>query len=80
MSPVIHRYDDQAFVDISEESEKIKYFIVKKSWPVPTRGIDEHAEQNGELRPQRDNRGCALRPHPGRSSWLRMLMIKEIIK
>jgi len=41
----IHRYD-QAFDDISEESEK-ENFIVKKSLrPVPSQGIVEQAKKN----------------------------------
>ena len=50
-------YKDQAFDNMSEESLKKKKhfecFIVNKPlWPVPTQGIAEQANQNGELRPQ----------------------------
>ena len=41
MYPAIRSYDEQAFDNISEESEQ-KSFLVKKSLqPVPTRGIVE---------------------------------------
>ena len=41
----IHRYDDQAFDDMSEESEKqFQRFIVQKLlWPVPSQGIVEQS-------------------------------------
>ena len=49
MYPAIHRYDDQAFDYISEESEK-KNFIVKKSlWHIPSQGIVEQTQQNGNF-------------------------------
>ena len=41
---------------MSEESEKK---TIKLLWSVQTQGNVEQAEQNGELRAQRDNRGCA---------------------
>ena len=57
MYAAIRRYVDEAFDDISEESEKkhkhFEHFIMNKpSWPVPTQGIVEEAKQNGEIRPQ----------------------------
>ena len=46
------------------EKQHFERFIVNKLLRyVPTQGIVDHAEQNGELRPQRGNRGCALRLH-----------------
>ena len=58
------RYEDQVFDVISEESVKkqqhFERFIVNKPLrPVPTQGVVEQAEQNGELIPQRGNPGCA---------------------
>ena len=51
MYPAIHWYDDQAF-DMSEESEKNNLIVKKPLWPVPSQGIVEQANKNGELRPQ----------------------------
>jgi len=59
MCPVIHRYDHQAFDNMSEESAK-KSLIVKKSLqPVPSEGMAEKAKKHGDFRPQRGNPGCA---------------------
>ena len=54
MYPAICRCDDQAFNDMSEESEKkIECFIVKKPLrPVPSRGIFKQAKENGSLTTQ----------------------------
>ena len=42
----IRSYDEQAFDNMSEESEK-KHFIVKKSlWLVPSQGMVEQAKKN----------------------------------
>ena len=60
---------------------KKKNYREKKSLRfILSQGIVEQAKQNGELSPQRGNRECALRPHPGRVRWLRMHMIEETIK
>ena len=40
----IRRYDNQAFDDMSEVSEK-KTIVKKLLWPVPSQGIDEQAEK-----------------------------------
>ena len=56
----IRRNVDEAFDDISEESEKKHFerFIVDKPLrPVPSQDIVEQAEQNGELRPRGLTRG-----------------------
>ena len=66
MYTVISGYEDQAFVDMSEESEekKIEHFIIKKLlWSVPNQGIVEQAEQNGGLRPQQAERGLTKMMH-----------------
>ena len=63
MYTAIRSYDEQAFDNMSEESEEKHFecFIVDKPlWPVPTQGIVEQAEQNGESRPQR-GKGRLLR-------------------
>ena len=64
MYPAIRSDDEQAFDNMSEESEKKKNFIIKKSfWPVPSQGMVEQAKKHGGFIPQRGNPGCALRPH-----------------
>ena len=46
MYPAICQYDEHAFNDMSEESEKNKQTLVNKSLrPVPTQGIVEQAEK-----------------------------------
>ena len=58
--------DEQAFNNMSGESEK-KYFIVKELfWPVPSQGMVEQAKKHGGFRPQRGYPGEALRPQPKR--------------
>ena len=49
MYPVINRYDDQAFDNMSEESESNTFVVKKSLWPFQTQGIVEQAEQNGKL-------------------------------
>ena len=50
MYTAIHSYDEQAFDNMSEESEE-KNFIVKKSLrPVPSRGLVEQAKKHGGFR------------------------------
>ena len=56
MYAVIRRYVDEAYDDMSEESEEHHFecFIVNKPLrSVQIQGSVEQAEQNGELRPQR---------------------------
>ena len=49
--PAIRSYDEQAFDNMSEESEN--NFIVKKSLrPVPSQGMVEQAKKHGGFRPQ----------------------------
>ena len=51
MYTAIHSYDEQAFDNMSEESDK-KNFIVKKSFrPVPSQGMVEQATKHGSFRP-----------------------------
>ena len=58
MYPAIRSYDDQAFNDMSEESEN--NFIVEKSLqPAPSQGMVEQARKHGGFRPQQG--------HPGRA-------------
>ena len=53
MYPAMGRYYNQAFNDMWGKWKK--NCIVKKSlWPVPTQGIVEQAEQNGELHPSKE--------------------------
>ena len=69
---------------------KKKNFVVKKSLrPVPSQGMVEQAKKHGGFRPQRSYRGNALRPQrsylgnalrPHRERWLRMRLMKDIIK
>ena len=63
MFPAIRNYDEQAFDNMSEQSEE-KNFIVKKSLrPVPSQGMVEQAKNHGGFRPQRSYLGYVLRPH-----------------
>ena len=55
-------YDEQAFDNMSEESEEKKNSIIKKSLrPVPSQGMVEQAKKHGGFRPQRGHPGYALR-------------------
>ena len=79
MCTAIHRFVDQAFNHITEESENKHFerFIINKPLrPVPTQGIVEQAKQNGELSPQRGNRGRLQTP----TRWPRMHLMKDIVK
>ena len=81
MYVAIHRYEDQAFDDITKESEKTFFecFIVKKSLrPVPNQGMVEKVKKHGGFKPQQGYLGYALRPQ--RAWWPRMHLIKDIIK
>ena len=56
--PVICSYDEQAFDNMSEESEN--NFIVKKSLrPVPSQGMVEQAKTHGGFKPQQGYPGNA---------------------
>ena len=79
MYPAIWSFDEQAFDNMSEESEKNKNFIVKKSLrPVPSQIMVEQAKKHGGFRPQRGYPGDALRLQ--RVRWPRMCLMKDIIK
>ena len=66
MYAAIHNYDEQAFDNMSEESEK-KNFVVKKLLrPVPSQGMVEQAKQHGGFRPQRGYPGNARKPKRAR--------------
>ena len=41
MYPAIRTYDEQAFDNTSEESEKYDFIVNKLLWPVPSQGIVE---------------------------------------
>ena len=56
MYPAILRYDDQAFNDMSVESEKKTLSLINLQ-PVPNQGIGEQAKKHGELRPQLGDQG-----------------------
>ena len=59
MYPAICSYDEQAFDNMSEESEKNK--LVKKSLrPVPSQGKVEQAQKYGGFRPQQSYLRYAL--------------------
>ena len=74
----IRSYDEQAFDNKSEESEK-KTFIVNKSLrPVPSQGEVEQAQKHGGLRPQRGYQGNAFKPPESEVAEDRL--IKDIIK
>ena len=61
MYPAICSYDEQAFDNMTEESEN-NNFIVKKSLRlVPSQGMVEQAKKRGNFRPQRGYPGNALR-------------------
>ena len=49
MYPVIHRYDDQAFDDMNEQSEK----KLNHQETVQSRDIVEPDKKKGKLRPKR---------------------------
>ena len=50
MYPAIRNYDEQAFDNMSEESEEKKTFIIKKSLrPVPSQGMVEQAKKTWRL-------------------------------
>ena len=77
MCPAIHNYDEQAFDNMSEESEN--NFISKKSlWPVPSQGKVEQAKKHGGLRPQRGYPGNAFETPESEVAENRP--IKDIIK
>ena len=62
MYPAIRSCDEQAFDNMSKESEK-KNFIMKKSLsPVPSAGMVEQAKKPGGFRAQWGNPGYTLRP------------------
>ena len=62
MYTAIQSYDEQAFNNMKEESEK-KNFIIKKSlWPVPSQGMVEQAKKHGGFRLQRGYLGYASDP------------------
>ena len=62
MYPAICSYDEQAFDDMNEESEKV-YFIMKKSLrPVPSQDMVEQARKYGGFWPQQGYPGNTLRP------------------
>ena len=68
MYTVIRSYEDQAFNDMSKESEEKKnlstfFFIKKMLQPVQRQGIVEQTEQNGGLNPQRVDRGLTKIAH-----------------
>ena len=50
--PAIHRYDDQAFDDMSEESEKKTFLLRNRCGLFQVKAFVEQAKKNGELRPQ----------------------------
>ena len=45
MFPAIHKYDDQTFDDMNEESDKQKFVIEKPLRPLPSHGIVEQAKK-----------------------------------
>ena len=44
MYTTIHSYDEQAVVNMSEESEKKPVVVQKSLWPVPSQGMVEQAK------------------------------------
>ena len=76
MHPAICNSDEQAFKNMSEESERKNNFIMKKSMqPVPSLGMVEQAKKHGGFRPQRGNAGYVLRLQ--RARWPSMHLIKD---
>ena len=64
MYTTICGYDEQAFDNMSEESEKKNNFIAQKLlWPVASQGLVEQAKKHGGFRPQRGYLGNALGPY-----------------
>ena len=59
----IHSYDEEAFDNMDEESEKNIIIVKKLFWPIPSQGMVEQAKKYGGFRPQRGYLGHALRPH-----------------
>ena len=53
MYPAIRSYDEQAFDNMSEESEKDNFIIEKSLRPVSSQGMVEQAKKHGSFRPQR---------------------------
>ena len=65
MYTVIFSNDEEAFDDISEESEK-KTIVKKSLRPLPSQGMVEQAKKHGGFRPQRSYPGNASRPQRAR--------------
>ena len=61
MYPAIRSYDEQAFDNMSEESENNNFIVKTSLQPVPSQGVDEQAKKHGSFRPQRGDPGYALR-------------------
>ena len=74
MYTAIRSYDEEAFDNMSEQSEK-KNFIIKKSLlPVPSQVMFQvmvkQAKKHGGFRPQRGYPGNTLTPHRVRWPWI----------
>ena len=63
MHTAIHSYDEQAFINIREESEKKNFIVKKLLLPVPSQGTVEQVKKHGCFRPQQGYLGYALRHH-----------------
>ena len=47
--PAIRSYDEQAFHNMSEESGKKNFIMMKSLWPVPSQGMVEQAKKTWRL-------------------------------
>ena len=61
MYPAIRSYE-QAFDNMSEESENNNFIVKKSLWPIPSRGMVEQVKKHGGFRPQQGYPGNTLRP------------------
>ena len=51
MYAAIHSCDDQAFYNLSEESENTNFILKKSLWPVQSKGMTEQAKNMAALNP-----------------------------
>ena len=68
--PAIRNYDEQAFDNMSEESENNNFIIEKLLRPVSSQGMVEQVNKHGAFRPQWGNPGYAFSPQ--RARWPRI--------
>ena len=77
MYPAIRSYDEQAFDNMSEESENNNFIIRTSLRPVPSRGMVQQTKKHGNFRPQLGYAENAWRP---REWGAKDHLMKDIIK